>query len=89
MQNLNIIKVRGARTHNLKNIDIDISLGKITCIAGPSGSGKSSLAFHTLLTESKRRFINSLPTDMKFFWEIPHTVDVDSIYPVLPAWGLP
>lgn len=89
MQNLNVIKVRGARTHNLKNIDIDISLGKITCIAGPSGSGKSSLAFHTLLTESKRRFINSLPTDMKFFWEIPHTVDVDSIYPVLPAWGLP
>ncbi|MBY0415769.1 MAG: ATP-binding cassette domain-containing protein, partial [Bdellovibrionales bacterium] len=89
MQNLNKILVRGARTHNLKNINIDISLGKITCIAGPSGSGKSSLAFHTLLTESKRRFINSLPTDMKFFWEIPHTVDVDSIYPVLPAWGLP
>jgi excinuclease ABC subunit A len=84
-----VIKVRGARTHNLKNINIDISQGKITCIAGPSGSGKSSLAFHTLLTESKRRFINSLPTDMKFFWEIPHTVDVDSIYPVLPAWGLP
>lgn len=89
MQNLNVIKVRGARTHNLKNINIDIAQGKITCIAGPSGSGKSSLAFHTLLTESKRRFINSLPTDMKFFWEIPHTVDVDSIYPVLPAWGLP
>ncbi len=89
MENLEIIKVRGARTHNLKNINIDIPLNKITCIAGPSGSGKSSLAFHTLLTESKRRFINSLPTDMKFFWEIPHTVDVDSIYPVLPAWGLP
>ncbi len=89
MQNLEVIKVRGARTHNLKNINIDIPLGKITCIAGPSGSGKSSLAFHTLLTESKRRFINSMPTDMKFFWEIPHTVDVDSIYPVLPAWGLP
>lgn len=89
MQKSNVISVRGARTHNLKNINIDLSQGKITCIAGPSGSGKSSLAFHTLLTESKRRFINSLPTDMKFFWEIPHTVDVDSIYPVLPAWGLP
>jgi excinuclease ABC subunit A len=88
-KNPEVIKVRGARTHNLKNINIDISLEKITCIAGPSGSGKSSLAFHTLLTESKRRFINSLPTDMKFFWEIPHTVEVDSIYPVLPAWGLP
>ncbi len=83
------ISIRGARTHNLKNIDVDIKLEKITCIAGPSGSGKSSLAFHTILTESKRRFINSLPTDMKFFWEIPHTVEVDSIYPVLPAWGLP
>ena len=83
------IQIRGARTHNLKNIDVDILLNKITCVAGPSGSGKSSLAFHTLLTESKRRFINSLPTDMKFFWEIPHTVDVDRIYPVLPAWGLP
>lgn len=89
MQNLNIIKVRGAKTHNLKNINIDIPLEKITCIAGPSGSGKSSLAFHTLLTESKRRFINSMPMDMKFFWEVPHTADVDSIYPVLPAWGLP
>jgi len=83
------IQIRGARTHNLKNINVDIKLNKITCIAGPSGSGKSSLAFHTLLTESKRRFINSLPTDMKFFWEIPHTVEVDSINPVLPAWGLP
>ena len=85
----NVISIRGAKTHNLKNINVDIKLNQITCIAGPSGSGKSSLAFHTLLTESKRRFINSLPTDMKFFWEIPHTVEVDSIYPVLPAWGLP
>lgn len=88
-KNPEVIQIRGARTHNLKNIDLDISLNKISCIAGPSGSGKSSIAFHTLLTESKRRFINSLPTDMKFFWEIPHTVDVDTIYPVLPAWGLP
>lgn len=86
---VHVIQIRGAKTHNLKNIDIDIKLNTITCIAGPSGSGKTSLAFHTLLTESKRRFINSLPTDMKFFWEIPHTVDVDKIYPVLPAWGLP
>lgn len=88
-KHLEQIQIRGARTHNLKNINVNIALNKITCVAGPSGSGKSSLAFHTLLTESKRRFINSLPTDMKFFWEIPHTVDVDTIYPVLPAWGLP
>lgn len=84
-----VIQIRGAKTHNLKNIDVDIKMNKITCVAGPSGSGKSSLAFHTLLTESKRRFINSLPTDMKFFWEIPHVAQVDRIYPVLPAWGLP
>lgn len=84
-----VIQIRGARTHNLKSIDVDIKMNRITCVAGPSGSGKSSLAFHTLLTESKRRFINSLPTDMKFFWEIPHVAQVDKIYPVLPAWGLP
>lgn len=84
-----VIQIRGAKTHNLKNINVDIKMNTITCVAGPSGSGKSSLAFHTLLTESKRRFINSLPTDMKFFWEIPHVAQVDKIYPVLPAWGLP
>lgn len=86
---IDVIQIRGARTHNLKNINVDILMNQITCVAGPSGSGKSSLAFHTLLVESKRRFINSLPNDMKFFWEIPHTVEVDSIFPVLPAWGLP
>lgn len=89
MKNIQKIELRGVRTHNLKNLNLDIEMNKITCIYGPSGSGKTSLAFHTLLTESKRRYINSLPTDMKFFWEIPHTVEVDSLYPVLPAWGLP
>jgi excinuclease ABC subunit A len=82
------IKVRNARTHNLKNVDIDIPIGKLSCIFGPSGSGKSSLAFHTLYQESKRRFINSFPTDVKFFWDIPQTVDVDKISPVLPVWAL-
>lgn len=82
------IQVRGARTHNLKNIDVDIPLNKITCLYGPSGSGKSSLAFHTLLAESKRRYLNSLPNDVKFFWNMPSAADVDSIYPVLPVWGL-
>lgn len=82
------IKVRGARTHNLKNIDVDIPINKITAIYGPSGSGKSSLAFHTLLAESKRRYLNSLPNDVKFFWNMPSAADVDSIFPVLPVWGL-
>lgn len=87
-KDLKNIEIRGARTHNLKDIDIDIPLNKITCIYGPSGSGKSSLAFHTLLAESKRRYLNSLPNDVKFFWNMPTAADVDSIYPVLPVWGL-
>lgn len=83
------IQIRGAKTHNLKNIDVDIALGKITCLAGPSGSGKTSLAFHTLFQESKRRLINSFPSDIKFFWDIPQTADVEKIEPVLPVWALP
>jgi excinuclease ABC subunit A len=83
------IEIRGARVHNLKNVDLDIPLRKLVCFAGPSGSGKTSLAFHTLLTESKRRFVNSFPNSMKFFTERPAAVDVDSIFPVLPVFGLP
>ncbi len=83
------IKIRGARVHNLKNIDLDIPLRKLVCFGGPSGSGKTSLAFHTLLTESKRRFVNSFPNSMKFFAERPAAVDVDQIFPVLPVFGLP
>lgn len=83
------IEIRGARVHNLKNIDLDIPLRKLICFAGPSGSGKTSLAFHTLLTESKRRFVNSFPNSMKFFTERPAAVDVDRIFPVLPVFGLP
>ena len=86
---VNHIEIRGARVHNLKNLDLDLPLGKLICFAGPSGSGKTSLAFHTLLTESKRRFVNSFPNSMKFFTERPAAVDVDRIYPVLPVFGLP
>lgn len=82
------IEIRGARTHNLKNVDLDIPINKISCLYGPSGSGKSSLAFHTILAESKRRYMNSLPNDVKFFWNMPTAAEVDSIYPVLPVWGL-
>lgn len=87
--NVDYIEIRGARVHNLKNIDLDIPLKKLVCFAGPSGSGKTSLAFHTLLTESKRRFVNSFPNSMKFFTERPAAVDVDQIFPVLPVFGLP
>ena len=64
---VNVIEIRGARVHNLKNVDLDIPLRKLICFGGPSGSGKTSLAFHTLLTESKRRFLNSFPNSVKFF----------------------
>jgi excinuclease ABC subunit A len=83
-----VIRIKGARTHNLKNISLSIQLNRLTCIYGPSGSGKSSLAFHTLMKESKRRYLNSFPNDVKFFWDIPQSVDVDEIFPVLPVWGL-
>ena len=83
------IHIRGARVNNLKNVNLDIPLKKITCFAGPSGSGKSSLAFHTLYNESKRRFLNSFPTYLKFFSDRPAPVDVDEIFPVLPVFGLP
>jgi excinuclease ABC subunit A len=83
------IEIRGARVHNLKDVNLDIPLRKLICFAGPSGSGKTSLAFHTLLTESKRRFVNSFPNSMKFFTDRPAAVDVDSIFPVLPVFGLP
>ena len=83
------IEIRGARVHNLKNIDLNIPLKKLVCFSGPSGSGKTSLAFHTILTESKRRFVNSFPNSMKFFTERPAAVEVDSIFPVLPVFGLP
>lgn len=84
-----VIRIRGARVHNLKNVDIDIPLKKLVCFSGPSGSGKTSLAFHTLLNESKRRFVNSFPNSMKFFSDRPTAVDVDEIFPVLPVFGLP
>jgi excinuclease ABC subunit A len=86
---VDFIEIRGARVHNLKNLDLEIPLRKLVCFAGPSGSGKTSLAFHTLLTESKRRFVNSFPNSMKFFTERPAAVDVDRIFPVLPVFGLP
>ena len=56
----NVIKIRGARVHNLKNIDLDIPKSKLVVITGISGSGKSSLAFDTLYAEGQRRYVESL-----------------------------
>ena len=66
---MDFIKVRGARTHNLKNIDIDIPKNKFIVITGLSGSGKSSLAFDTLFAEGQRRYIESLSTYARQFLE--------------------
>jgi excinuclease ABC subunit A len=83
------ISIKNCNTHNLKNVSVDIPLNKITCFSGPSGSGKSSLVFHTLANESKRRFLNSLPSSMNFFDRVPQSAEVESIEPVLPVWILP
>ncbi len=82
------IKIKNANTHNLKNVSVDIPIGKMTCFSGPSGSGKSSLVFQTLANESKRRFLNSLPSEVTFFDKVPQSADVESISPVLPVWIL-
>ena len=65
--NIHEIQVRGARTHNLKNIDIDLPRDKLIVITGLSGSGKSSLAFDTIFAEGQRRYVESLSTYARQF----------------------
>ena len=79
------IRVRGARTHNLKNIDVDIPRNKLTVITGLSGSGKSSLAFDTLYAEGQRRYVESLSAYARQFLQLMDKPDVDSIDGLSPA----
>ena len=74
-----IIKIRGARAHNLKNVDVDIPRGKYVVITGISGSGKSSLAFDTIYAEGQRRYMNTLSPYAKHFMGILEKPDVESI----------
>src|SRR5438132_10880532 len=79
------IVVRGARTHNLKNIDLALPLGQLIIITGVSGSGKSSLAFDTIYAEGQRRYVNSLSAYARQFLERMEKPDVDRIEGICPA----
>jgi excinuclease ABC subunit A len=81
----NYIKIRGARQHNLKNIDLDIPKNKLVVLTGVSGSGKSSLAFDTLYAEGQRRYVESLSSYARQFLGIMEKPDVDSIEGLSPA----
>ena len=79
------IKVRGARVHNLKNINVDIPKNKLVVISGVSGSGKSSLAFDTLYAEGQRRYVESLSAYARQFLGVMDKPDVDKIEGISPA----
>jgi excinuclease ABC subunit A len=79
------IRIRGARTHNLKNINLDIPRNRLTVITGLSGSGKSSLAFDTLYAEGQRRYVESLSAYARQFLQLMEKPDVDLIEGLSPA----
>src|SRR5574342_297311 len=81
----NAIVIRGARTHNLKNVDLALPAGKLVVMTGVSGSGKSSLAFDTIYAEGQRRYVESLSAYARQFLERMEKPDVDSIEGISPA----
>lgn len=82
---IHTIRIRGARTHNLKNIDLDIPRRKLVVVTGLSGSGKSSLAFDTLYAEGQRRYVESLSAYARQFLQLMEKPDVDLIEGLSPA----
>src|SRR5258705_2770046 len=85
MQSTKAITLRGVRVHNLKNIDVDIPLHRLTVVTGVSGAGKSSLVFDTLYAEAQRRYLQSFSTYTRQFLERFERPDADSIGDLPPA----
>src|SRR5438045_9395722 len=82
------IRVRGARQHNLKNINVEIPRNTLTVITGLSGSGKSSLAFDTIYAEGQRRYVETLSAYARQFLDQMERPDVDSIGGLSPATSI-
>jgi excinuclease ABC subunit A len=80
-----VISIRGARTHNLKNVDLDLPAGRLIVVTGVSGSGKSSLAFDTIYAEGQRRYVESLSAYARQFLERMEKPDVDAIEGICPS----
>src|SRR5271170_4026184 len=76
------IRLRGARTHNLRGVDLDLPPGQLVCITGPSGAGKSSLAFDTLYAEGQRRFVESFSPYARQFLERLERPPMDELAPI-------
>ena len=82
------IRIRGAREHNLQNVDVDIPLGRLTVVTGPSGSGKTSLAMHTMYAEGQRRYMETFSPYVRQFMDRMDKPDVDAVENILPAIAL-
>jgi len=82
---MDLIRIRGARTHNLRNVDLDLPRDKLIVVTGLSGSGKSSLAFDTIYAEGQRRYVESLSAYARQFLSMMEKPDVDSIEGLSPA----
>src|SRR5213595_1462123 len=84
-ERMDLIRIRGARTHNLKNLNLDLPRHRLIVITGLSGSGKSSLAFDTLYAEGQRRYVESLSAYARQFLQLMEKPDVDLIEGLSPA----